>query len=241
MGGKSVTGVWIAFIVGLLPIVLILLISFILIRGIKKGTKNLNGSLQLKKYIIITYIVILFMAMFVYELIPNNHLEISTKEEIQELEEENIQLEETIRNFQENNLTEKFLVEEWTHKLSGDTLALGYEGTDSYSVRFIVEWTEDNNEVVEGKVYRSNIFISGIRSNEIIPLHELYWAGNSLSVKEPIGKNLEFSEFSNRLVALPETSSSETYSYMNVRGMTYIHLKVPKDIEIFDPLGLQLY
>ena len=241
MGGKSVNGVWIAFIVGLLPIVLILLTSFILIGGIKKGTKNLSGSLQLKKYMIFTYIVILFMAMLVYELIPNNHLEPLTEEEVQALELENIQLEEAIRNYEENSLTKRFMREEWSHKLSGNTLSLGYEGTDPYSIKFIVEWTEEHNQIIEGKVYRSNFFISGIPFDKLIPLHELYWTGNHLTVKEPIGKNIEFSEFSNRLVSLPATMNHEVYSYKNVRGITYIHLKVPKDIEIEDPLGLQIY
>lgn len=235
------SGVWIAFLVGLLPIVLILLISFILIGGIKKGTKNLNGSLQIKKYIVFTYVVILFMAMLVYELIPNNHIELLTEEEVQALEVENIELEEAIRNYEENNLTERFLIDDWSHELSGNTLAIGYEGADSYSTRFVVEWTDAKNQLIEGKVYRSNSIISGIRFDEKIPSHELYWAGNHLSVKEPIGINLEFSEFSNRLVNLPKASSGNTYSFTNVRGMTYIHLKVPKDIEIFDPLGLQIY
>lgn len=235
------SSIWIAFLIGLLPLVLLFLIALIVIGGIKKGTKNLNSSLQFKKSIVFTYIILLFMAMLVYELIPNNHLELLTKEEVQALEVENIQLEEALRNDEENNLTKRFMIEEWSYKLSGNTLSLGYEGTDSYSVKFIVEWIEDNNQRIEGKVYRSNSIISGIRFDEKIPSHELYWAGNHLSVKEPIGINLEFNEFSNRLVSLPETSSGETYSYKNVRGMTYIHLKVPKDIEIFDPLGLQIY
>ena len=241
MGGKSVSGVWIAFIVGLLPIVLILLISFVLIGGIKKGTKNLHGSLQLKKYIVFAYIVILFIAMLVYELMPNNHLELLTEEEVQVLEVENIELEEALKNYEENNLTERFLIDEWSHELSGNTLSIGYEGTDSYSTRFVVEWTDAKNQLIEGKEYRSNFIIEGILLDKIIPLHELYWAGNHLSVKEPIGINLEFSEFSNRLVNLPKASSGETYSYQNVRGMTYIHLKVPKHIEIDDALGLQIY
>ncbi|MEK4520589.1 hypothetical protein NSQ95_16940 [Psychrobacillus sp. FSL W7-1457] len=235
------SGVWIAFIVGLLPIVLILLISFVLIGGIKKGTKNLNGSLQLKKYIIFIYVVILFIAMLVYELIPNNHLEPLTKEEVQVLEAENIQLEEALRNYEGNNLTERFLIDEWSHELSGNTLSIGYEGADSYSTRFVIEWTDANNQLIEGKVYRSNSIIEGIHLDKIIPLHELYWAGNHLSVKEPIGISLEFSEFSNRLVSLPKASSDDTYSFTNVRGMTYIHLKVPKHIEIDDALGLQIY
>ncbi|MER2262465.1 MAG: hypothetical protein ABS934_10640 [Psychrobacillus sp.] len=235
------SGVWIAFIVGLLPIVLILLISFILIGGIKKGTRNINGSLQLKKYFIFTYVVILFMAMLVYELIPNNHLELLTEEEVQALEVENIQLEEALRNYEENNLTERFLIDEWSHELSGNTLSIGYEGTDSYSTRFVIEWTDAKNQIIEGKVYKSNSIIEDIRLDKIIPLHELYWAGNSLSVKEPIGINLEFSEFSNRLVNLPKASSGNTYSFKNVRGMTYVHLKVPKHIKIDDALGLQIY
>ena len=228
------------FLVAFLPIVLIIVVALILIQLFKKRKRPFNGSFKLKKYIIFTYIVILLMATLVFELIPSNHSDLLKKEEVQELEVENKALEEALKNSETNSLTEKFLMEEWTQELSGTNLSIGYEGIDTYSTRFVVEWTDSSDQVVEGKVYRTNTLIFGIPMEEKIPLHMIYWSGNHLVAKEITGQKVEFNKFSNSLTILPN-DSNEVFSYENVRGVTYIHLKVPKHIEIDDPLGLQIY
>ncbi|MEK4247224.1 hypothetical protein MKZ20_18175 [Psychrobacillus sp. FSL K6-2684] len=228
------------FLVAFLPIVLIIVVALILIQLFKKRKRSFNGSFKLKKYIIFTYIVILLMATLVFELIPSNHSNLLKKEEVQDLEAENKALEEALKNSETNSLTEKFLIEEWTQELSGTNLSIGYEGIDTYSTRFVVEWTDSSDQVVEGKVYRTNTLIFGIPMEEKIPLHMIYWSGNHLVSKEITGQKVEFNKFSNSLTILPD-DSNEVFSYENVRGVTYIHLKVPKHIEIDDPLGLQIY
>ena len=118
-------------------------------------------------------------------------------------------------------------------------LSLEYIGNNPYSTKVIVEWIDSNAQKIEGKVYRSHINVYGLVIEDWVPLHEIEWTGNQIVIHEPSEQQITFELFSNELFTLNQSLLDEEIRM--VRGQTYIHLKVPKHIEIVDPLGLQIY
>ncbi|QUG43166.1 hypothetical protein KD050_08015 [Psychrobacillus sp. INOP01] len=226
---------WMILLIGLIPVVIVIIIVLYLMKKIKY-----KGNLRLNKMIIAIYVGILITSVVVYEVLPKEPmLERLSLGELKQLQTENKSFEATLLKQEENKLSQKFLKDEWSHELSGNTLSLGYIGNDPYSTRVVVEWIDSTDQTIEGKEYRSHINVYGIEIEDRIPLHEVGWNGNQLVIHEPSEQQLTFEQFSNDLNLLPQ--KVETEEIRMVRGQTYIHLKVPKHIEIVDPLGLQIY
>lgn len=225
---------WMIFFIGLIPVV----IGILLVLYITKKVKY-KGSLRLNKIVIIIYFSLLIGAGAVYEIFPKEPMvEQLSEEQLQRLQTENKVFEEKLLKQEESKLNQKFLKEEWTQELSGNTLTLGYIGNDSYSTKVVVEWIDSTAQKIEGKVYRSHLNLYGLKIEDKIPLHEAEWTGNELVIHEPVEQEFTVDQFSNELNVFQQT---DTMKIRMVRGFTYIHLKVPKHIEIVDPLGLQMY
>lgn len=225
---------WMIFLIGLIPVVIGILIVLYITKKVKY-----KGSLRLNKIVIMIYFSLLIGVGVVYEIIPKEPIvEQLSEEQLQQLQTENEVFEAKLLKQEESKLSQKFLKEEWTHELSGNTLTLGYIGNDSYSTKVVVEWIDSTAQKIEGKVYRSHINLYGLKIEDKIPLHEAEWTGNELVIHEPVEQEFTFEQFSNELNVFQQT---DTMEIRMVRGFTYIHLKVPKHIEIVDPLGLQMY
>ncbi|MET0959171.1 MAG: hypothetical protein ABWX58_02405 [Psychrobacillus psychrotolerans] len=225
---------WMIFIIGLIPVVIAILIVLYITKKVKY-----KGSLRLNKIVIVIYFSLLIGVGAVYEILPKEPtLEQLSEEQLQRLQTENKVFEENLLKQEKSKLNQKFLKEEWTHELSGNTLTLGYIGNDSYSTKVVVEWVDSTAQKIEGKVYRSHINLYGLEIEDKIPLHEAEWKGNELVIHEPAEQEYTFDQFTNELNVFQQT---DTMEIRMVRGFTYIHLKVPKHIEIVDPLGLQMY
>lgn len=225
---------WMIFLIGLIPVVIGILIVLYITKKVKY-----KGSLRLNKIVIIIYFSLLIGVGVVYEILPKEpKVEQLSEEQLQQLQTENEVFEAKLLKQEESKLSQKFLKEEWTHELSGNTLTLGYIGNDSYSTKVVVEWIDSTAQKIEGKVYRSHINLYGLKIEDKIPLHEAEWKGNELVIHEPVEQEFTFDQLSNELNVFQQT---DTMEIRMVRGFTYIHLKVPKHIEIVDPLGLQMY
>ena len=74
-----------------------------------------------------------------------------SEEQLQRLQTENKVFEEKLLKQEESKLNQKFLKEEWTHEISGNTLTLGYIGNDSYSTRVVVEWIDSTDQKMREK------------------------------------------------------------------------------------------
>lgn len=222
------------FFIGLIPVVIGILIVLYITKKVKY-----KGSLRLNKIVIIIYFSLLIGVGVVYEILPKEpKVEQLSEEQLQQLQTENEVFEAKLLKQEESKLSQKFLKEEWTHELSGNTLTLGYIGNDSYSTKVVVEWIDSTAQKIEGKVYRSHINLYGLKIEDKIPLHEAEWKGNELVIHEPVEQEFTFDQLSNELNVFQQT---DTMEIRMVRGFTYIHLKVPKHIEVVDPLGLQMY
>ncbi|MEK5217204.1 hypothetical protein [Psychrobacillus sp. FSL H8-0487] len=225
---------WMIFFIGLIPVVIGILIVLYITKKVKY-----KGSLRLNKIVIIIYFSLLIGVGVVYEILPKEpKVEQLSEEQLQQLQTENEVFEAKLLKQEESKLSQKFLKEEWTHELSGNTLTLGYIGNDSYSTKVVVEWIDSTAQKIEGKVYRSHINLYGLKIEDKIPLHEAEWKGNELVIHEPVEQEFTFDQLSNELNVFQQT---DTMEIRMVRGFTYIHLKVPKHIEVVDPLGLQMY
>lgn len=226
---------WMILLIGLIPVVIGVIVVLYLVKKVKY-----KGNLRLNKTIIAIYVGILITCVVVYEILPKEPmLERLSIEELKQLQVENESFEETLLKQEESKLSQKFLKEEWSHELSGNTLTLEYIGNDPYSTKVIVEWIDSTDQKIEGKVYRSNLNVYGLDIEDRIPLHKVEWTGNQLVIHEPSEQELAFDQFSNELFSLNHSLIDEEIRM--VRGFTYIHIKVPKHIEIVDSLGLQLY
>ncbi|WP_419960039.1 hypothetical protein [Psychrobacillus sp. BM2] len=226
---------WLILFIGLIPIVIGIIIVLYLTKKVKY-----KGNLRLNKIIITVYVGILIASGVVYELLPKeNMLEKLSVEELVQLQTENNSFQKSLLKLEENKLNQKFLKEEWSHELRGNTLTLEYKGNDPYSTKVVVEWIDSTDLKVEGIEYRTHINVYGLKIEDRIPLNELDWNGDQLVIHEPHGQELNLELFSNELYSLKQSLLDEEIRM--VRGFTYIHLKVPKHIEIVDPLGLQIY
>lgn len=226
---------WLILFIGLIPIVIGIIIVLYLTKKVKY-----KGNLRLNKIIITVYVGILIASGVVYELLPKETmLEKLSVEELVQLQTENNSFQKSLLKLEENKFNQKFLKEEWSHELSGNTLSLEYKGNDPYSTKVVVEWIDSTDLKVEGIEYRTHINVFGLKIEDRIPLNELDWNGDQLVIQEPSEQELNLELFSNELYSLKQSLLDEEIRM--VRGFTYIHLKVPKHIEIVDPLGLQIY
>jgi len=228
------SNMWMVLVIGLIPVVIVLIIVLFLVNKIKY-----KGNLRINKMIIVIYTGILITSGIVYELLPKESIsERLSVEELKQLQTENSAFEETLLKHEDGKMSRRFLKEQWSHVLSGNKLFLEYIGNDLYSTRVVIEWIDSENQVIEGKVYRSHINVYGLEMEGRIPLHKVKWNGNQLIIHEPSEQQLTFEQFSNEFYLFQQPDEEEIRM---VRGLTYIHLKVPKQIEIVDPLGLQMY
>lgn len=226
---------WLILFIGLIPIVIGIIIVLYLTKKVKY-----KGNLRLNKIIITVYVGILIASGIVYELLPKETmLEKLSVEELVQLQTENNSFQKSLLKLEENKFNQKFLKEEWSHELSGNILSLEYKGNDPYSTKVVVEWIDSTDFKVEGIEYRTHINVYGLKIEDRIPLNELDWNGDQLVIHEPSEKELNLELFSNELYSLKQSLLDEEIRM--VRGQTYIHLKVPKHIEVVDPLGLQMY
>ena len=222
-------------LVGLLPVIIGVGIVLYLVKKV-----NFKGKFRLNKFIIIIYLSLLIACGVLYEIIPKEtNVEKLSGEELIQLQTENNSFQKSLLKLEDNKLNQKFLKEEWTHEIKGNILSLEYNGNDPYSTGVVVEWMDTTDQKIEGKVYRTNINVYGLNLDQKIPLHNVEWAGNQLVIHEFSTQELTFDQFSNRLYSLNQILHDEETRM--VRGKTYIHLKVPKHIEIVDSLGLQMY
>lgn len=228
------SNIWMVLIIGLIPVAIGIMIVLFLVNKIKY-----KGNLRISKMIIAIYFGILITSGVVYEILPKEpKLERLSTEELKQLQMENLAFEETLLKQEEDKSSQKFLKEQWSHMLSGNTLSLEYIGDDLYSTRVVVEWIDSGDQNIDGRVYQSHINVYGLDMEGRIPPHKVDWNGDQLVIHEPSEQQLTFEQFSNELNLFQQM---ETEEIRMVRGQTYIHLKVPKHIEIVDPLGLQMY
>lgn len=226
---------WMILLVGLLPVIIGGGIVFYLVKKV-----NSKGKFGLNKFIIIGYFSLLIACVVIYEIIPKEtNVEKLSQEELIQLQTENNSFQKSLLKLEENKLNNKFLKEELSHEISGNTLSFGYIGNDPYSTRVVVEWMDTTDQKIEGKVYRTNINVYGIDLDKKIPLHNVEWTGNELVIHEFSAQELTFDQFSNKLYSFKQILNDDEIRM--VRGQTYIHLKVSKHIEVVDPLGLQMY
>ena len=229
------TTTWMIVLIGFIPVVIGIIIVLYLTKKVK-----FTGSVRINKIIIIIYFTLLIVCGAVYEILPKEPMiEQLSVEKLTQLQTENNSFQRSLLKQEENKLNQKFLKEEWSHDLSGNILSLNYIGNESFSTKVLIEWIDSEEQKIEGKVYRSNINEYGLEMGDRIPLHEVEWNGNQLVIHEPSEQQLIFELFSNKLYSLNQTLLDGEIRM--VRGLTYIHLKVPKHIEIVDPLGMQMY
>lgn len=228
-------------IMAFIPILLILLFSWFIRVGMKNLSKRIVLTKRFAKGIILSYISVLFLAVVVYELMPANEEEIFTKSDLEKLDNENQVFDEAFRKNEVSKLHKNFLVEEWTHEVEGDTFYIVNSNSDYPTAKVYVEWTDSKEQLVEGKVYRTNLFIYGLNMKEKIPFSKFKWEEDQLIIEEPTEQEYKYYRFSNNLTILTINDVFPSNETVRVQGETYLYLTVPKHMNVVDEMGLQLY
>lgn len=228
-------------ILAIIPFIIVLAITWLILRTVKKATKRVSTNQRLNKAVIIVYAGLLLLAPIVYAFLPDDGEEMITQKEYQQLENENRAFNQAFGNKEASKLDTKFLVEEWTQELEGDTFSIVSPGSDWPRVRMFVEWTDTKERLVEGKMYRTNLYMYGLNLKDKVPLLKMQWEGNELLIEEPSIKEINFYGFSNQLVSLSGILPRHEYGSLSMQGATYIYLKVPKHMNVVDEMGFLLY
>ncbi|WP_313893388.1 hypothetical protein [Psychrobacillus sp.] len=228
-------------ILSLLPVIIMLVIAWLIFGGLKKVAKHISMNQRFNKGVIIVYTGLLLLAAVVYEFLPDSGYEMITQKEYHQFENENRAFKQAFGNNEVSKLDTKFLIEEWTQELEGDTFAIVSPGSDRPAVRGYVEWTDTKERVVEGKMYRTNLYMYGSNLKDKLPLLKMQWQGNELLIERPAKQEIKFYGFSNQLVSLSGILSRHEYGSLDMQGETYIYLKVPKHMNVVDELGFLLY
>ncbi|KQL35211.1 hypothetical protein [Psychrobacillus sp. FJAT-21963] len=228
-------------IMAFIPILLILLFSWFIRVGMKNLSKRIVLTKRLAKGIILSYVSVLLFAVILYELMPANEEEIFTKSDLEKLENENQVFDEAFRKNEVSKLHKDFLVEEWTHEIEGDTFHIVSSNPDYLPAKVFVEWTDSKEKRIEGKMYRTNLFINGMNMKDRIPFSKVKWEGDQLIIEMPTEQEFKYYRFSNNLAILTNNDVFPSNETVIVHGETYLYLTVPKHMNVVDEMGLQLY
>lgn len=226
------------WVVAILPLLVLLFLIWIFLRLGRNVTKHINWTKRLSKWMLYVYLGILLLAIVAYEFIPTNGDEIVAPKEYTIFKNENKIFQESFENNEESKFDSKFLVEEWTQELEGDTLEIISKGSQFPIERLNIEWTDSKEQLVEVSMYKTHSYMDGINLGEEIPLSTVEINDNQIILTAPSPKERTYYLFSNELSIV---NSLDIWEQRRVIGHTYIYLKVPKHINVIDKDGLQFY
>ncbi|QFG00492.1 hypothetical protein PB01_17720 [Psychrobacillus glaciei] len=226
-------------ILTILPFIGILYLAWRINRVMGSSSKRIILTGRFNKRLISSYVIILLLATVVYGFIPATGYRVVSSKDYQGFKEENEVFEQAFRNNEEGKLDSKFLVEEWTQQLEDDTLEIIFRGSYKLNLKVHVEWTDSKEQLVEGKVYRTNIIRYELNMTDKIPMSTIQWEDNHLVITEPQNKEVTFYSFSNELGLLSKEMYLSDYELSWLGGDMYIYLKVPKHMNVIDKDGLQ--
>ncbi|MDI2585652.1 hypothetical protein OR571_00420 [Psychrobacillus sp. NEAU-3TGS] len=225
-------------ILSILPILGILFIIWRLLRLAKSTSNRINWAQRSNKWILCIYIVVLLLAVVVYEATQTNGEEALTSKEYTTFINKNNVFQQAFENNEESKLDSKFLIEEWTQELEGDSLEVILNGSD---VLMNIEWTDSKEQLVEAKMYRTYSYMGGINMGKEIPLPTLEVKDNQIILTAIPQKERTYYRFTNELTFFSTVNNLDAREQRRVIGHTYIYLKVPKHINVIDKDGLQFY
>jgi len=228
-------------ILSILPFLGILFIAWRLLRVAKSTSNRINWTQRLNKWVLCIYVAILLLAAVVYELILVNRDEVIPLIDYAMLQSENELFLEAFHNNEESKFDPKFLLDEWTLELGGDTLEIISNGSNFPTERLNIEWTDSKDQLVEAKMYRTNLYRYGMNLEEEIPVSRVEIKDDQIILTAPPEKELIYYRFSNELEALSIDDSLDYWGQRRVPGDNYIYLKVPKHINVIDKDGLLIY
>ncbi|MFJ8064984.1 hypothetical protein ACIQYS_10170 [Psychrobacillus sp. NPDC096426] len=228
-------------ILSILPFLGILFITWRILRVAKSTSNRINWSQRLNKWVLCIYVGVLLVALVMYELTSSNGDELLAPKEYTMFNYENKVFQQAFENNEESKFNPKFLVEEWTQELEGDTFEIISNGSKFPTERLNIEWTDSKEQLVEVKMYKTHSYMDGINLGEEMRLSTVEINDNQMIFTAPSPKELTYYRFSNELLALPIVDSLDAREQKRVIGHTYIYLKVPKHINVIDKDGLQFY
>lgn len=228
-------------LVSIIPFIGILFLTWRILRVARSASNRMNWTRRLNKWIIFIYVGLLIVSVIVYECIPTEGNKVVGKKTYQLLQNENDAFQRAFENNDESKLDIKFLVEEWTQKLDGDTLEIVSNGSTFPMERMNIEWTNSKEQLVEVKIYKTNLYKFGVNVREEIPLSRIEMQNDRLIVTAPPQKEVKYYRFSNELVILSIADTLNNSEYRRGLGGAYIYLKVPKHINVIDENGSQFY
>jgi len=206
--------------------VCIILSSFIFRSFRRMPALNRNVS----KGFILFYLSVLGVAVITFIALPGKGETILSEKEVETLYEENMELESAFQKGEIKNL-DHMIVDTFSYEETSDQVILNSDLV--VQTKVWIEWIDSDASVIEGTVYQSHYVNEGINENLNIP--QINWNGEVLSIKNErqVEKDIHYlkaalyiNEFINR---------DKRYFHNTI----YIHLKVPKHMELIDESGLQ--
>ncbi len=218
-------------ITAIIPIIILsacIILSGFIFRAFKRmPTLNMRGS----KGFIFLYVLLLIGSVIIFVLLPSKGETVLSEKEVEALYEENMELENAFQEGKVENL-DHMLVDTLSYDVVGEKLIL----TSSLGIRakVWVEWIDSETSVVEGNVYRANYVFNGIKAG---PSHlQINWDGEVLSLSNELEAKREIHYLKADLSSDEFISDYHQYYFWDT---IYIHLKVPKHLDVIDESGLQ--
>ena len=218
-------------IVAILPI--LLLLTFIILSGfIFRTVKRLPRlSMNVSKGFILLYVFVLIGPVLIFVALPNKGETALSEQQIEVLYQENMKLEKAFQEKSIKNI-DHMLVDSFTYEVLGKEVTLV---SDMHTqTRVWIDWVDSQASVVEGTVYRTNYVYDNIKvePNSV----QINWNEDVLSIKHErkVERNIHLIK---PALAIEELVNNEDKRYFS--DTIYIHLKVPKHLEVIDESGLQ--
>ena len=218
-------------IVAILPI--LLLLTFIILSGfIFRTVKRLPRlSMNVSKGFILLYVFVLIGSVLIFVVLPNKGATALSEQQIEVLYQENMKLEKAFQEKSIKNI-DHMLVDSFTYEVSGKEMALV---SDMHAqTRVWIDWVDSQASFVEGTVYRTNYVYDKIKVEPSSV--QITWNEDVLSIQHErkVERNIHHIK---PALAIEELMNNEDKRYF--WDTVYIHLKVPKHLEVIDESGLQ--
>lgn len=197
--------------------------------------------------IVIGYSGLGIIALIYLALTSNGNYDTLSGEEIEQIMIDENKFSELWNEKQGDKFAERYLVDEWSMRLSSDEVTFLRESEDTYGrIYVLIDWRDDadSNEIY-AKTYQIPFVFKGIDLSKEITKNQFEFTDDTLIVKKPVVQQFTFNSI-NPKIELVEWNMQAVYSQDQivknaVTGSTYLYLNVPNHVTIIDEGKLRFY
>ncbi|WP_087974403.1 hypothetical protein [Oceanobacillus rekensis] len=218
--------------ISFLPILLLLGILFVLIAIIRRLNNRGKGA----KWIFIGYIILLFVSVGVYYLLPIEKKTTDSKsysfEETQGSYD--MHLYDEIQHGRVDDIDSSFIRESWDFQYQGEQLEIIAPENNVNTVPIYVEKVDDIENVIEVVFYQTPVFVEIVEVSKYTALPDINLSSNVLSVNKPYDGSYESISFTTFKQEFPfrQLSGEKLMDHTVISGYDAIYIRVSEGIEL---------